>query len=119
MTMLIEFAVERFRFVCGRCGHSWTADYDVQYVMDDVGATFAFYRLDGVPVEPPTSGDVTCPRCGAAGVAVIPSGRRDSPPARLDSDEPRRRVDTTAEERRAAVPHLPSLVSTDHEQAGG
>lgn len=53
MTMLIETAVERYRFVCGRCGHTWTADYDVQYVSDDVGATFAFYRLDGVPVLPP------------------------------------------------------------------
>jgi len=49
MTMLVETAVERYRFVCG---HSWTADYDVQYVSDDVGATFAFYRLDGVPVLP-------------------------------------------------------------------
>jgi hypothetical protein len=53
MTMLIETAVERYRFVCGRCAHSWTADYDVQYVSDDVGATFAFYRLDGIPVLPP------------------------------------------------------------------
>ncbi|MEV5704895.1 hypothetical protein [Actinoallomurus sp. NPDC052274] len=111
--MLVDVAVERFRFVCGRCGHRWITDYDVQYVQDDVGTTFAFYRLDGVPVEPPTGGEVTCPRCGAAGVAVIPSGRRDSPPARLESGEPRQRVQTTAEERRAAVPHLPALVRAD------
>jgi ribosomal protein S27AE len=80
MTMLVETAVERYRFVCGRCGHTWTADYDVQYVSDDVGATFAFYRLDGVPVPASTNGDIPCPNCGAMGVAVIPEGRRDSPP---------------------------------------
>ncbi|GAB3979677.1 hypothetical protein GCM10029978_075690 [Actinoallomurus acanthiterrae] len=88
MTMLVDVAVERYRFVCGRCGRDWTADDDVQYVSDDVGAVFAFYRLDGVPVQPPTGGEVTCPNCGAMGVAVIPEGHRDSPPARLDSDEP-------------------------------
>jgi ribosomal protein S27AE len=109
MTMLVETAVERYRFVCGRCGHTWTADYDVQYVSDDVGATFAFYRLDGVPVPAPTSGDIPCPNCGATGIAVIPEGRRDSPPARLDGDEPRQRVTTTSERRRASVPHLPAV----------
>ncbi|MCO5995718.1 hypothetical protein [Actinoallomurus rhizosphaericola] len=119
MTMLADVAVERYRFVCGRCGRTWTADYDVQYVTDDVGATFAFYRLDGVPVPPPTGGEVTCPNCGAMGVAVIPEGRRDSPPARLDSDEPRERVTTTAEQRRASVPHLPGLVGEREGRAGG
>ncbi|GAA4507640.1 hypothetical protein GCM10023191_066330 [Actinoallomurus oryzae] len=111
MTMLVDVAVERYRFVCGRCGRTWTADYDVQYVSDDVGAIFAFYRLDGVPVPPPTGGEVTCPNCGAMGVAVIPEGRRDSSPARLDSDEPRLRVTTTDEQRRAAAPHLSAVVS--------
>jgi ribosomal protein S27AE len=109
MTMLIETAVERYRFVCGRCGHRWTADYDVQYVSDDVGATFAFYRLDGVPVPAPTGEEVICPNCGAASVAVIPEGRRDSLSARLDSDEPRQRVTTTASQRRASVPHLAAV----------
>jgi hypothetical protein len=56
--------------------------------MDIDGETFAFYRLDGVPVPAPTGGDVICSNCGAANVAVILVARRDSPPARLDSDEP-------------------------------
>jgi ribosomal protein S27AE len=111
MTMLTEVSVERYKFVCGRCGYTWTADYDVQYVTDDVGATFAFYRLDGVPVLPPTSGEIICPSCGAVDSAVIPEGRRDSSPARLGSDEPRRRVTTTSEQRRASVPHLPAVIS--------
>jgi hypothetical protein len=109
MTMLVETAVERYRFVCGRCGHRWTADYDVQYVSDDVGATFAFYRLDGVPVPTSAGEEIICANCGATGVAVIPEGRRDSPPARLDSDEPRQSVTTTASQRRASVPHLPAV----------
>ena len=109
MTMLIETAVERYRFVCGRCGHTWTADYDVQYVSDDVGATFAFYRLDGVPVLPPAGDEIICPSCGTMGVRAIPEGRRDSPPARLDSDHPRRRVTTSPEQRRASVPHLSAV----------
>lgn len=113
MTMLIETAVERYRFVCGRCGHSWTADYDVQYVSDDVGATFAFYRLDGIPVLPPTGDEIICPNCGAMGVRAIPEGRRDSPPARLDSDQPRRRVTTSPEQRRASVPHLSAVGERD------
>jgi hypothetical protein len=108
MTMLVETAVERYRFVCGRCGHTWTADYDVQYLSDDVGATFAFYRLDGVPVPAPTAGEITCRNCGAMDVAVIPEGRRDSPPADLCGDAPRQRVTTTTEQRRASVPHLPA-----------
>jgi ribosomal protein S27AE len=115
MTMLVETAVERYKFVCGRCGYTWTADYDVQYLRDDVGATIAFYRLDGVPVPPPTSGEITCPNCGTMGVAVIPEARRDSPPAHLDSDEPRQRVSTTPDQRRASVPHLPAVVSTGTE----
>ncbi|MET8139978.1 hypothetical protein ABZU32_06675 [Sphaerisporangium sp. NPDC005288] len=109
MTMLVEVAVERYRFVCGRCGHTWTADYDVQYVSDDVGATFAFYRLDGVPVLPPTGDEIICPNCGTMGVRAIIEGRRDSLPALLDSDQPRRRVTTSPEQRRASVPHLPAV----------
>jgi ribosomal protein S27AE len=118
MTMLVETAVERYRFICGRCGYTWTADYDVQYVSDDVGATFAFYRLDGVSVPAPTGDEVICPNCGAMGVAVIPEGRRDSPPADLHSDVPRQRVMTTAEQRRASVPHLPG-VRTGADSRGG
>jgi ribosomal protein S27AE len=108
--MLVETAVERYRFVCGRCGYTWTADYDVQYVSDDVGATFAFYRLDGVPVPSPARDEIVCPNCGATGVAVIPEGRRDSPAARLDSDEPRDRVTTTPEQRRLSRPKLAARV---------
>lgn len=51
------------------------------------------------------------------GLAVIPEGRRDSPPARLDSDEPYQRVTTTPEQRRASVPHLPAIVGTEQGQA--
>ncbi|GII62824.1 hypothetical protein Skr01_29090 [Sphaerisporangium krabiense] len=108
MAMLVEIAVERYRFVCGRCGHTWTADYDVQYVSDDLGEVFAFYRLDGVPVLAPTGDEIICPNCGAMGVRAILEGRRDSPPARLDTDQPRQRVTTSPEQRRASVPHLPA-----------
>jgi hypothetical protein len=110
MTMLVETAVERYRFVCGVCAYTWTADYDVQYVSDDIGTTFAFYRLDGVPVPSPIGQEIICPNCGAMGVAMIPEGRRDSPPARLDSDEPRQRLTTTSEQRRASLPHLSAVI---------
>jgi hypothetical protein len=72
-------------------------------------ATFAFYRLDGIPVLPPTGDEIICPNCGAMSVRAVPEGRRDSPPARLDSDQPRRRVTTSPAQRRASVPHLSAV----------
>jgi ribosomal protein S27AE len=117
--MLVETAVERYKFVCGRCGYAWTADFDVQYVTDADGDTFAFYRLDGTPTPSPTGGEILCPNCGAGKLAVLPLARRDSPAARLDGDEPRQHVTTTAEQRRTRVPHLTALIRTGIEPGAG
>ncbi|MDN3358125.1 hypothetical protein [Actinomadura sp. DC4] len=109
MTMLVETAVERYRFVCGRCGQTRTADYDVQYVSDDVGATFAFYRLDGVPVLPPPVTRSSVPPAAPWESAPSPKDAATVRPARLDSDQPRRRVTTSPEQRRASAPHLSAV----------
>lgn len=63
--MLKELAVERLRFTCPGCRHSWTADYDVQHVEDPSGDVLEYYSLDGIPVEVPIApGAVSCPGCG-------------------------------------------------------
>jgi ribosomal protein S27AE len=105
-TVIVEIAVERYHFVCGHCGYEWTADYDVQYLRDYSGEVLAFYRLNGAPVEPPPEDVIICPRCGEGPVRVELIGRRDVPIASLDSDEPRQKVATTPEERRASAPYL-------------
>jgi predicted RNA-binding Zn-ribbon protein involved in translation (DUF1610 family) len=106
--MIVEIAVERYRFECANCGNVWSADYDVQYLQDADGGVFAFYRLDGVPVPSPAEDDVLCPVCGHGRVFRGLEARRDVPIASLDSDEPRHEVAETPEERRASVPHLAS-----------
>ena len=51
--MIIESAIERYRFDCHSCGHSWVDDYTVQYVEDSEGSLWSFYRLEGTPVPSP------------------------------------------------------------------
>jgi predicted RNA-binding Zn-ribbon protein involved in translation (DUF1610 family) len=102
---MVEMAVERYRFTCSNCGHTWTADYDVQYLEDPSGDAWAFYRLDGVPVIAPTQDVHVCPVCGRGRVWVDLMARRDVPFARLDSDQPRTKV---TGRRRAAVPPPPA-----------
>ena len=104
--MIIEIAVERYSFECANCGHSWSADYDVQYLQHTDGAVFAFYRLDGVPVPSPAEDDLLCPVCRHGRVIRELVARRDIPIASLDSDEPRHEVAATAEERRQSAPLL-------------
>jgi hypothetical protein len=104
--VIVEVAVERYRFRCRNCGHTWTADYDVQYLRDYEGDEWAFYRLDGVPVPAPALGDHLCPVCGHGNVFVELIARRDVPVASLGSDEPRNKVTESREARRNAAPRL-------------
>ncbi|HEY0449170.1 hypothetical protein [Actinophytocola sp.] len=106
--MIVEIAVERYRFSCANCGHTWTADYDVQFLEDNEGDVWAYYRLDGVPVLNPAFDDILCPVCGRNRVFRELVARRDVPVAAEDKDEPRQKVTADADTRRATVPHLPA-----------
>jgi ribosomal protein S27AE len=90
--VIVELAVERYQFTCRNCGHTWSADYDVQYLQDNTGDTWAFYRLDGAPVLAPPEDLHLCPVCGHGSVFVDLIARRDIPLASLDSDQPRTKV---------------------------
>jgi hypothetical protein len=90
--VIVELAVERYQFTCRNCGHTWTADYDVQHLQDNTGDTWAFYRLDGVPVLKPAEDLHLCPVCAHSSVFVDLIARRDVPLASLDSDQPRTNV---------------------------
>jgi hypothetical protein len=105
--VIVEIAVERYRFECGNCGHTWTADYDVVY-LEDHEDVWAFYRLDGIPVPSPAADDILCPVCRHGQVVVRLIARRDVPVASMDRDEPRQKMTSTPEERRAAAPPLPA-----------
>ncbi|MFD1044613.1 hypothetical protein ACFQ1S_02885 [Kibdelosporangium lantanae] len=90
--MVTEFAIERYTFTCTNCGHTWSADYDVQYLEDRDGDEWAFYRLNGQPVIAPTEETHLCPVCGRGRVFVDLVAQRRIPLASLDSDEPRVKV---------------------------
>jgi hypothetical protein len=90
--MIVELAVERYQFTCRNCGHTWTARYDVQYLRDNTGDTWAFYQLDGAPVLAPPEDVHLCPVCKHSNVFVDLIARRDIPLASLDSDRPRTKV---------------------------
>ncbi|USX53784.1 hypothetical protein [Lentzea sp. HUAS12] len=102
--MIVEIAVERYSFECAHCGHTWSADYDVQHLHDADDAVFAFYRLDGVPVPPPAEEDLLCPVCRHGRVLRTLVTRRQVPVASVGSTEPSREVITTPEERRTPPP---------------
>ena len=97
--MLKEVAVERYRFTCPGCGHTWSADYDVQHVDDGHGVTWEYYSLNGIPVESPAArGSLCCPRCGATWIHFELDAVRTVPlvePAEGQSDpaRPRQRLD--------------------------
>ena len=103
--MLKEVAVERYRFTCSGCGHTWSADYDVQHVEDGHGSTWEYYSLNGIPVPSPTArGATSCPRCGATWIHFQLLAVRTVPlvePAdgQADTARPRQRMDA---ERQAA-----------------
>jgi len=104
--MITGFAVERYQFGCSWCGARWIKDYDVQYLEDASGDTWAFYWLDGRPTLAPTAGEELCPRCHRPARWVTLIARRDVPLASLESDQSRVRVTTTPAQRRAVAPHL-------------
>ncbi|MCX5044111.1 hypothetical protein OG921_13145 [Aldersonia sp. NBC_00410] len=108
--MIIESAIERYRFQCRSCNHTWANDYTVQYVADSEGAIWSFYRFDGTPVPSPGGGDIICPQCHHQHVSWDLIGRREMPLASLDRDEPRQPVTSTREERRESAPELPGKV---------
>ncbi|MCF6509365.1 hypothetical protein E9549_18435 [Blastococcus sp. MG754426] len=110
--MLKEVAVERYRFTCAGCGHTWSADYDVQHVEDGHGLTWEYYALNGIPVPAPTApGSLMCPRCGATWIHFQLAAVRSVPLAepadgQTDPDRPRQRLDP---ERQAARRQAPLL----------
>jgi hypothetical protein len=106
--VIVETAVERYRFECANCGRTWNADYDVQYVQDHEGGVWSFYRLNGVPVRSPVGDDLLCAACHHGRILVRLIARRDAPAASLDRDDPRQQVTTTPDERRASAPALPA-----------
>jgi hypothetical protein len=59
----IETSVQTYLFTCARCSARWTESYQVSEQVDDAGDVRSFYRLGGVPVEAPVSGNVECPNC--------------------------------------------------------
>ncbi|WNV75232.1 hypothetical protein [Geodermatophilus sp. DSM 44513] len=110
--MLKEVAVERYRFTCAGCGHTWSADYDVQHVEDGHGLTWEYYSLNGIPVPSPTArGTLSCPRCGATWIHFRLLAVRTVPlvePAdgQADPDRPRQRLDAERQEARRQAPLL-------------
>ena len=97
--MLKEVAVERYSFTCAGCGHTWSADYDVQHVADGHGVTWEYYSLNGIPVPSPTApGTLSCPRCGASWIHFRLMAVRTVPLAEPADDQtdparPRQRID--------------------------
>jgi hypothetical protein len=110
--MLKELAVERYRFTCAGCGHSWTADYDIQHVEDGHGLTWEYYSLNGIPVPAPTApGTLMCSRCGATGIRFQLVGVRRVPLAepadgQADPDRLRQRLDPDRQAARRQAPLL-------------
>lgn len=70
--MIVETAVESYRFTCARCGARWTASYEVRQVADDGGAIDSLYRFHGAPCEAPVGGNVACPVCRCTQVRKDP-----------------------------------------------
>ncbi|SOC53692.1 hypothetical protein SAMN05660748_0025 [Blastococcus aggregatus] len=110
--MLKEVAVERYRFTCAGCGHTWSTDYDVQHVEDGHGLTWEYYSLNGIPVPSPTAhGSLSCPHCGATWIHFQLDAVRTVPLVALADDQanagrPRQLSDA---ERLVARHHAPLL----------
>lgn len=111
--MRTELGVERFRFTCAHCQHTWITDYDVQHVEDGHGHDCAYYSLNGVPVTAPNAPTAAlCPSCGASRIQVTLIARRDIPlapdPAPDEDAQWPRQVDTA--QRRINRHQAPSLL---------
>ena len=116
--MIIESAIERYRFQCRNCGHSWADDYAVQYVEDSEGSVWSYYRVGGAPVLSPAADRLICPVCHHGQVSVDLIGRSEVPLASLDKDEPRQPVTSTREQRREAAPELPGRIRLTRVDSG-
>lgn len=74
--MIVETAVESYRFTCARCGARWTDNYQVSQVDDD-GVVESLYRYHGAPCEAPVAGNVACPNCRSTHVRKDPVYRQE------------------------------------------
>lgn len=68
--MVIETAVEWYRFTCMRCATGWRTRYTVRHVINAAGVARSFYRHGGVPCEQPVAAEPVCPTCHRSGLRV-------------------------------------------------
>ncbi len=113
--MITELAVERVEFTCGHCWHRWSADYDVQRHVDDLGQEWEYFYRDSTGVASPYTleGAPPCPHCTRRWVGRLVA-RRPVPPAG-GPDMPRSRV-SGAGEHRPERHSAPLLSAADHRQ---
>lgn len=78
--MVIETAVELYRFTCAWCGRVWTAHYHVQEFTGHDGESWSLHRHGGLPCEAPAAAATICTTCHRAPVQVTLLSRRDAPP---------------------------------------
>lgn len=69
---VVTTTTERFSFVCRRCRHEWTSEYQIRRWADSSGDDYTACSIAGLPVVPPWSGIVDCPACGGYRVALMP-----------------------------------------------
>lgn len=70
-SVMVEAAVERYRFTCVRCDGWWDDDYEVRVYADVEGTEFRYYRYAGRPCEAPLAADTLCPDCHCGPVCVM------------------------------------------------
>ncbi len=75
--MLVEAAVERYRFTCVRCDTWWDDDYEVRVYTDVEGTEFAYYRHGGGLCEAPRAADTLCRVCQCGPTCVVRLSRTE------------------------------------------
>ena len=65
-----------YRFLCARCGESWTWTYEIRPVTDGESEWRVFFR-GGSPAGNPERG-VRCPYCGGLRVSILPAAPREN-----------------------------------------
>lgn|GEM_PF-2210497 len=97
-----EEAAEQFAFKCGKCGHTWTDDYQTQHVEDGYGHEHDYYFHDGLPSLNPLTAGLICPSCRRASVSARLVSSRAVPSVEAAGAEPasarRRPVDPSTTE---------------------
>ncbi|MFD3839030.1 hypothetical protein ACFWWC_22645 [Streptomyces sp. NPDC058642] len=92
---------ETFAFVCGDCGHTWEAAFQVMFFTDPLDAsgltTQEYVDEAGKAIRSPLA-DAVCPRCGRRKVRVLEAGHTEH--ARHAEPEPR-----THHKHRLHLPH--------------